>query len=175
MAAKSTELQLPTTIVTQLELNRLVREADLIDDSLRQAGLRTGGEATTLPKASQLLNDLVTSNNLNLLHEPDRKLVREILEYLQKQGPVLHMSFSVDPSPVFLRDLIVWMRAELHPHIFLQIGLQPSIGAGCIVRTNNKYFDLSLREHFQQQRQLLITKLHEAAGQPAKEQHEQPA
>jgi F0F1-type ATP synthase delta subunit len=33
----------------------------------------------------------------------------------------------------------------------LQIGLQPAIAAGCMLRTTNKVFDMSLRTHLMKQ------------------------
>jgi F0F1-type ATP synthase delta subunit len=69
------------------------------------------------------------------------------------------MSFSADPSPQFTQKLAAWLRQEIHPFVLLQVGLQPNIGAGCVVRTTNKYFDFSLRERFKSKRPLLMEKL----------------
>ena len=62
----------------------------------------------------------------------------------------MHISFSADPSPLFTQKLITWLRAELHPLVLIQIGIQPNMGAGCVVRTTNKYFDFSLRSRFKE-------------------------
>jgi len=37
--------------------------------------------------------------------------------------------------------------------------LQPTIAAGCIVRTTNKYFDFSLRQDFTDKRELLLKQI----------------
>jgi hypothetical protein len=41
----------------------------------------------------------------------------------------------------------------------ITIGLQPNIGAGCVVRTTNKYFDLSIKQDFLSKRNLLLEAL----------------
>lgn len=177
MAAESQTIQLPASVVSSVELNRIAREAEALDDSLKQASLRTGGESTNLPKLSRLLNEMVEANNLNVLHEADRNNLAKMIEFLQAKSPVIHISFSVDPSPAFLRKLIIWMRDNMHPYILVRVGLQPTIGAGCIVRTNNKIFDLSLRERFNQEKHLLFDKLHADIDNltSAKVSDEQPA
>jgi len=69
------------------------------------------------------------------------------------------MSFNADPSPLFSQRLVTWLRQEIHPQVLVQTGLQPSLGAGCTLRTTNQFFDFSLREHFKQNRQLLVQKI----------------
>jgi F0F1-type ATP synthase delta subunit len=58
----------------------------------------------------------------------------------------MHISFATDPSAAFVVQILGWFRREIHEHTLLVIGLQPSITAGCTLRTENKYFDFSMRE-----------------------------
>ena len=109
-----------------------------------------------LPKMTKAFDELVSINNLNLLHDEDRKQLKHFLDSIQRRAPRLHMSFSVDPSTLFLQRLIEYVRKALHPYALVQVGLQPSIGAGCVLRTTNKVFDLSLREDFKKKRSLLM-------------------
>ncbi|HTE22666.1 MAG TPA: hypothetical protein VK674_06520 [Candidatus Limnocylindria bacterium] len=153
-------LHLPVEVASRTDVGRLVREVEQIDTFLGQAAIRQPGTSVKVPKTSRLLDDFVSSNKLNLLHEKDRSRVLNFLIMVKAKAPLLHMSFGVDPAPVFVGKLMTWLREEVHPLVLLQIGLQPNIGAGCVVRTNNKYFDFSLREHFKKQRPLLIRKLH---------------
>jgi hypothetical protein len=44
-----------------------------------------------------------------------------------------------------------------------QVGLQPTIAAGCVVRTSNKVFDMSLKEHLTEQEQYLMQLIDVAA------------
>ena len=109
-----------------------------------------------LPKTSKLMDQLVHVNRLNLLKDDDRAGLKRFLEDVKKRSPVMHISFSADPSTGFLDKLMAWLRREIHPSVLLTIGLQPNIGAGCIVRTTNKQFDFSLRQDFANKRGLLL-------------------
>lgn len=157
---------LPLQVVTRSDLGRMLREAEAIEDFLHQAAIRKAGTALQLPRTTQSLQEFLTANNLNLLQPADRQFVISELQKVYGQGPVLHMSFSVDPSTLFLQKLISWLRQQIHPQIILQIGLQPNQGAGCIVRTTNKYFDLSLRQRFTDKRDLLVSMLAQTANPP---------
>lgn len=153
------DLQLPTGIVTHSDAGRLATEAEAVDNFLNEAAIRQPGAPLQLPNASKMLDEVVAINKLNLLKKPDRQLLRQFLQAVQTAAPVVHISFSTDPSPIFQQRLITWMRQHMHPFVLLQIGLHPSIGAGCVVRTINKYHDFSLRTRFSEKRMLLISKL----------------
>ena len=47
------------------------------------------------------------------------------------------------------------------------VGLQPGIGAGCVLRTENRYFDMSLGKRFGGSRELLMKRLNEVAALPS--------
>ncbi len=158
-------LNLPTSVVSRVDLGRLVREVKALDDFLRQAAIRTPGSPAKLPRTSRLLDEIVTVNQLNPLLVQDRTRLLSFLAAVKAQGPVLHMSFSADPSPLFTNKLVDWLRREIHPFALLQVGLQPTIGAGCILRTTSKQFDFSLRQRFASQHEVLIKKL---VGPPAR-------
>lgn len=146
MAPKT--LQLPTLLVGMRDLGRLIRELEDIDEQLLQLGLRQPGTEVKLPKTTQLMDQLLSTNQLNLLKPEHRAWLKRALETVRQQAPVLHISFSIDPSTLFLEKLMVWLRREVNPIVLVGIGLQPNIAAGCIVRTTNKVFDFSLRQNF---------------------------
>jgi F0F1-type ATP synthase delta subunit len=98
-----------------------------------------------------------------VLHEDSRQRLTSFLEEVRNHAPTLHMSFSADPSPAFTQRLITWLRSEIHPIVLLQVGLQPNIGAGSVVRTTNKYFDFSLRSRFKQKGDVLAQLLKEGS------------
>jgi F0F1-type ATP synthase delta subunit len=62
----------------------------------------------------------------------------------------------------FISKIISWFRKEVNPQILLQVGVQPNITAGCVLRTPNKYFDLSLKQRMLQNKDSLAQKLNEA-------------
>lgn len=153
------KIVLPAAVAGPVDVARLIRELEGIEDSLLQLSLRTAGSPTKIPKTSYLLEKTIQLNKLNLLQKPDRKALGQYLTAVHDTAPVLHISFGADPSPAFIEKLMTWLRREIHPEALLTIGLQPALGAGCILRTTNKYFDLSLRQTFVDQRTLLITEL----------------
>lgn len=151
--------QLPLSVVGPIDVGRLLREVEALDNFLMQTTIREPGQPVKLPKTTRIMDEMVELNKLNVLQEADRQRLKAFLKLLKEQAPTLHMSFSADPSPLFLQKLMVWLRTEINPSILLRVGLQPNIGAGCIIRTPNRYFDLSLRQRFQQNRHTLVQKL----------------
>jgi F0F1-type ATP synthase delta subunit len=109
------------------------------------------------------MHELTQHNKLNLLHPGDRHALKEFLAAIKQHAPVMHISFSTEPTESFLAALTAWLRHEINPRVLFTIGLQPAIGAGCMVRTTNKYFDMSLRQTFVNKRQLLLEQLIPAA------------
>jgi hypothetical protein len=153
-------LRLPVQVVGLADVARLLREIDDLEDFVHQAELRQAGHASAQPpRASRLLGEFAEANQLNLLQAQDRVATAEFLKDLKLSAPTIHISFASDPSAVFIGKLVTWLRANLHPQLLLQIGLEPTIAAGCIVRTPNHLFDFSLRRRFEEERQLLIDKL----------------
>lgn len=157
---------LPVMITSPVDVGRLIRELETIDETLLQLGLRKAGTEVKMPKTSQLMDQLITLNKLNLLQVEDRQLLQQFLAYVQEQAPVLHISFSADPNTSFLEKLMAWLRREINPLVLVTVGLQPNIGAGCVIRTTNKYFDLSLKQDFAKKAQMLHDALALPVSQP---------
>lgn len=151
-------LVLPTLIFGSVEVRRLQRELEALDEQLRQMALRRD-EKFEMPRVSRLLDALASENHCDLLRGSDRTVLRDFLTYVLKQAPTVHISFAADPSSAFTAKIVGWFRANIDPLVLVQIGLQPSIAAGCVVRTQNKVFDLSLRNHFSHQTEALIASL----------------
>ncbi len=143
-------LQLPVSVASSIDVGRLLREAEAIANFMDQANIRQPGTSLKLPRTSRLFDEITTNNQLNALLPQDRERLMGFLQEVKAHAPVVHMSFSADPSPLFVQRLISWLRKEIHPLVLLQIGLQPNMGAGCVVRTTNKYFDFSLRSRLKQ-------------------------
>lgn len=152
--------QLPGQVIGRVDVGRLLREVEALDNFMKQAAIRQPGTPLKMPKTSRMMDEMVTNNKLNLLREDDRVRLLKFLQSVKSKAPIMHMSFSADPSPSFLTKLVAWLRTEIHPLVLVQIGLQPNIGAGAIVRTTNKHFDFSLRQRFKKEREKLVDKLH---------------
>ncbi len=162
---RTTTLLIPTRLVSPTDLGRVLRELEALDDTLRQASLRRGGTTVNLPKTTRTLEDLSSLNKCSLLEENSRVKLLELLRQFFDNYPKIHMSFTVEPSARFVENIILWLRKNIHPQILLDIGLQPSIAAGCVVRTTNKVFDMSLRHSLRENRHFLIEKLGGSGGQ----------
>lgn len=166
-APEQKSIRLPVTLATRGDLSQVIRELEQLDDFLRQTAIRQPGSPMQLPKASKIFDELVSGSHLNMLQADDRAYLLSSLGWLREHGPVIHVAFSTDPSPQFLENLSTWLRQNVSPNVLIRVGLHPNIGAGCVVRTTNKYFDLSLRQRFTTQRPLLLEKLRGQAASPA--------
>lgn len=148
-------LRLPASVVGTVDINRLSRELEAFEDYVRQTKARSAGQPLAPPRTSRMLDELAGLNRLNLLQDDARQQLTSFLQNLQ-DAPTIHISFSADPSAAFTQKIVGWLRDNIHPQLMVQVGLQPNIAAGCIVRTPNKVFDFSLRQNFTQKRQLLL-------------------
>jgi F0F1-type ATP synthase delta subunit len=156
---------LPISVASPVDLGRLIREVETLDGALEQSVLRHE-QISSLPKLSELLSQTIELNKLDLLQETHRKLLLQFLVSIRERAPRLHMSFSADPSPQFSEELTAWLREHIHPLVLVTFGLQPSIGAGCVLRTTNKYFDFSLGAALTKNRDLVMKSLRDAISQP---------
>ncbi|MDB5182123.1 MAG: hypothetical protein JWP13_886 [Candidatus Saccharibacteria bacterium] len=150
---------LTSLITSPSDLRRARRELEALDEFLHQASLRQGGKGAKLPPTSRMLEDLAADSDLNLLKKTDRDRLRKFLTLLIGKAPVIHMSFASEPSSKFLGQLVAWLRENIHPQVVVSVGLQPSIAAGCVVRTANRQFDLSLRQSLDNQTAAFIKNL----------------
>lgn len=165
---------LPTAVTGLVDLGRLIRELEAVEDAMQGQHLRTeqDEDAIPLPKLSGLLERVAEDNHLDLSQQHQRASLIEFLKLLRREAPRVHMSFSANPSAEFLLKLVDWLRAQIHPHVLVAVGLQPGIGAGCVLRTENRYFDMSLGKRFGGSRELLMKRLNEVAALPSSEPSE---
>ena len=155
MAPKTTEssdssmavLVLPISVVTRIDAAHLAREVESVGNFLDQQKHHKATTQIAIPSLSRMLGDMTQANSLDLAKTDHREHLYKFLVELKADAPTMHISFAVEPPTLFITKLITWLRQEVHPLLLLDIGLQPSIAAGCIVRTTNKYFDLSMRQH----------------------------
>ncbi len=157
MSDAKTKLLVPARLISFVDLSRVVRELDTLDDALRQASIRNSGQSVQLPRTTQMLEDTATINGLSLLDAKHREVLLGALKKFQTNPPLIHMSFTVEPSAKFVEKMITWLRANIKDNILLEIGLQPTIVAGCVVRTQNKVFDMSLRANLSEKRDVLVS------------------
>jgi F0F1-type ATP synthase delta subunit len=132
-------------VVGPSDVTKLQRELNGLDDFFVSAKARQAGTSMQLPKLTRILDQMARENKINLLEDSGRQRLAKALKLALEQAPTLHISFATEPSPKALERLVVWIRTNIHPQALVQVGLQPSIAAGCFLRTANKTFDMSLR------------------------------
>jgi F0F1-type ATP synthase delta subunit len=154
-AQEERKFLLPTLVAGPADVSHVLLELEQLEDFLRAASLRKGGESIKLPKTSRTLERLAELNDANLLAQADRQRLTIFLQSLQQHAPVLHISFAAEPSAAFTAKIVEWLRGNISQYVLVQIGLQPSIAAGCVVRTTSKSFDFSLRKYLSKNRSLL--------------------
>lgn len=160
------KIVLPLSVMTVIDLSRVGRELDQLDEFMVQTAIRTPGTPMQLPRLSKLLDDVATANNINLLEEPHRKALLNALGYLKEHAPKLHISFAAEPNAQFVNKIADYIRTNISSVALLQIGLQPTIAAGCILRSPNHQFDLSLRQHLKDNRSQLAEYIHAVKDAP---------
>lgn len=158
--------KLPPLVVSPTDVVRVRREVEALDTYLEGQRMREpGSPMARLPKTSRLLDDFVALNNLNLLHETVRHELRTYLQDLHDHAPRVHISFAAEPSAPALQKVVTWLRLNISPIVLVSVGLQPSIVAGCTLRTTNRYFDMSLHKYLRERRQFLVAALSERPAQ----------
>ncbi len=156
---------LPALVVGPADVNRSLLELQQLDDLLRQADIRKE-TSVKLPKTSRTIDSLAEANGVDLLNSDDREALITFMRSLQQQAPVLHISFAAEPSAAFTAQIVDWLRLNISQHVLVQVGLQPSIAAGCIVRSTNKVFDLSLRQHLKEKRPVMLDLMRQLREKP---------
>ena len=152
MGLSSVAMVLSNAIVGQSDLVRLLREVDQLDEVYRQAAIqqRVGGSTsigdTHVSAGLQQLSDLISSE---LVSADGRQAARQAINNLLEQSPQVRIAFASEPPLAQLRAVVDWLRQNIHSSVLVQTSVQPAIVAGCIIRSSNNVFDLSLRRSFE--------------------------
>lgn len=138
---------LPPSVVSKVDLSRLVREIETVDAALATIAARAsvGVQSSGTPKVSQTLNDFLVANKLSLTDSRVRDGLIKAMRQLKDHAPTVHMTFAVEADRTSLGQLVQWLREQVHPQAVIDVGLQPGLVAGVYLRTNNKVFDLSMK------------------------------
>jgi len=166
--SKKKEMRLPNSVYSPSLVSGLLRELDRLENNVLQQLASQNGENAI--KLSPLMMSVAEYNKIDIDNQADREELKKYLNSIKLTAPVVHISFASDPSANFMQKLTEWFRTQVNPAVLITVGLQPSIGAGCVIRTTNKQFDLSLGEEFTKQRDQLISRFSLSAqetGAPA--------
>jgi hypothetical protein len=158
---KPTELVLPASVVTKIDVSRLAAELERLDNELTAAAVRAGlgAEQHVQPVMSQQLSDFLQENKLSIEGGRERMALTKQLRALKDAAPVIHMTFAVTADPESLQEMTRWVRTTIDPRAVIAVGLQPALVAGVYVRTPNHVYDLSLRATLAAGRGLLAKEL----------------
>lgn len=152
-------VMLPLSVVGYKNLDMLLSDLQEANDFLLQAAVRRPGSALSMPRISKVMDDFVKLNDVNILDQKKREDMIMEVQNLLESAPSLHISFSTDPPQTVIHAVLSWLRQKIHPLCLLNIGLQPNIGVGCIIRGNSTYFDLSLREQLFRNKSMILERL----------------
>jgi F0F1-type ATP synthase delta subunit len=163
------EFGLPMSVASRVDLSRLAREVEQLDNELTSVAVRTkSGSPVKLqqPAVSRQLEEFLQLNDLVLAEMSGQEradLVKQ-LRLLKDKAPVIHMTFAVTADSVSLQKLVEWLRSSVHPQAVIEIGLQPALVAGAYIRTPNHVHDFSLRAKLKGQHSLLVKELEALRG-----------
>lgn len=147
-------LSLPGTVTSRRDIVRLHREVRVFVDAVSQSIMRHDNPVK-YPGISEQLRNVAIDNQIDLKNTKACEDLLKELDTIKDNAPSVHVSFPVEPSTEILHNLIGWFRKEIDPHVIIQVGIQPTIAAGIILRTPNKQFDFSLRKHLYKNRKKL--------------------
>jgi len=152
---------LPPTVVSRLDVSRLVSEFEQVDNELTAASIRakSGAPVQPQPVLSEQLTDFLTRNKFKLETGQERSELIIQLRQLKDSVPVIHMTFAVSADRESLQQLAQWLRASVHPQAVIAVGLQPALVAGVYLRTPNHVHDLSLRAMLDSSHDVLVKEL----------------
>lgn len=150
----------PASIATMHDIGKLQRELAALQQYFSSAAKRPSGSPMALPATTSQLENIARQNDCNLLHEADRDKLARVLVTIRQQAKPVDISFAGIPSAMFLQKIVTWFRTNVHKDIVLNVGHDPSIASGCVVRTAHKTYDLSLGHKLLDNRQVLIDLIH---------------
>jgi hypothetical protein len=153
---------LPPSVVSRVDVSRLVSEIERADNDLTTLAIRakTGENVQQSVAISDRLKDFLDINGLTITTDSlaRTELVKQ-MRMLKDKAPVIHLTFATEADQESLSQLASWLRQSVHPQSVIQTGLQPALIAGVYVRTPNHVYDLSMRAQFKNSRGLLVKQL----------------
>jgi F0F1-type ATP synthase delta subunit len=157
---------LPLSVVSKVDVSRLVSELEHVDNEQTQAAVREKIAATEHPElmVSRQFADFLAQNKLSITTAQERTQLLKQLRLLKENIPVIHMTFAVSADRESLVKLTQWLRTSLSPQAVIEVGLQPALIAGVGVRTPNHIHDLSMREVIKKNHGLLVKELEVLRG-----------
>lgn len=162
----SAEFTLPSSIISKVDISRLVREFETVDNALTSKDVRNKAHASEedMPAMSPQLSAFLESNPVDLNNSGARSEYIKQLRLLKKNVHTMNMTFAVVADPESLQQLSAWVRESIHPQIVIETHLQPGLVAGMYLRSQNHVFDFSVRNALKSKRGELKKELEALRG-----------
>ena len=159
-------LLLPPSIVTKVDVSRLVSEMEQVDNELitRDAHIKANVPITNQISLSQQLSDFLSVNTLEIGDGAMRSDLITRLRHIKNIAPMVHITFASSADTESLRELVVWLRQSVHPQSVITVGLQPSLIGGAYIRTPNRVHDFSLRARLAGHRDIITKEVEALSG-----------
>lgn len=157
---------LPLSVLSKVDVSRLVSELERVDNEQTQATVREKVGTAEHPElmVSRQFADFLSENKLIITTSQERAALLKQLRLLKEHILVIHMTFAVDADHDSLAKLTQWLRASISRQAVIEVGLQPALIAGVSVRTPNHIHDLSMREVIKKNHGLLVKELEALRG-----------
>ncbi len=139
-------LKLPNSIGGKRDLILATRQVeqilnDRLQDEVRE---RFGAKKVGTKAGQQMLGELLETNKLKDDTQSLKQLLQQ-LEGIRQHSPQIRISFAQEPDQDLYKRIVAWFRTEIDPGVLVQIGVQPAIGAGFILKSPMRRYDFSLK------------------------------
>lgn len=147
MVINFVDFKLPLSVLNRRDVARLASELEKIDDIVTTSRVRARTGVNQMPQVTltQPLIDFLVGNRLEIKTERARTELIKHVHILKEHAPLVHLTFAAPADQESIRVLTEWLRSGVHPQSVVEVGVQPSLIAGVVVRTPNRVYDFSLR------------------------------
>jgi len=139
----TTELRLPARLVTRRDVLKAARELESLRDQLISS--KISGKEVNHDRLTERLQSLLDANGVAQLTEKNVTNIKQKLEKMVDKLPVLRFAFAGEPDADFLKQLVIWIRDEIHPAALVIYTVQPHLAGGFILTTDRRRYDMSWR------------------------------
>lgn len=155
-------LKLPIYLTSKRDVLKLRREVEVVADSLLQQRVakEKAGVDRKMKEPSAELRGFLEANSIEY-SEDKLDEIEKTLASVYENAIQIRMSFASEPEKESLEKLVGWFRDNVTPAIFIQVGIQPRIAGGVILRTNHKRYDFSLRSMLLKNSDKLMKAVHD--------------
>jgi hypothetical protein len=157
---------LPASVVTRVDVSRLVRDAEWADNELTSVKVRSkaGVKKQVTPALSANLEAFLDQNDIDFGDSKGRTSLIKQLHLLKDKVPTIHLTFAVPADGKSLETLADWVRSKVHPQAVIEVGLQPALVGGVYIRTPNHVHDLTMRAALDGSHDVIVKELEALRG-----------